>query len=224
MQNLHKSPNPRGASIAFAWSAFGAAVLLFLAVALAVATGATVAMDDAIEAWLHARAAPLLVDVMTVISFLGAPTTLSTVAVAASLFLLYRRKYAESATLAVIVVGGNLLNVGLKHLFQRGRPVFDDPLFTLPTYSFPSGHAMAATVFCGLLAVHAAEHIERRPSTRIAIGAAFSMVALVCFSRVSLGLHYPSDVAGGVTEGIAWLALSSIALHSMRRGLAGGRR
>ena len=123
--------------------------------------------------------------------------------------------------LSAVVLGGNSLNFGLKHLIQRGRPVFDDPLFSLPTYSFPSGHAMASTVFYGLLAIYVSVSARQRHAAPVAIGAAVLMVALVSFSRVYLGLHYPSDVMGGITEGIAWLALSLIVLHHLRRREAG---
>ena len=48
---------------------------------------------------------------------------------------------------------GMILNVLLKNLFERGRPVFDHPLVALATYSFPSGHAAYSTMLYGLLAV-----------------------------------------------------------------------
>jgi membrane-associated phospholipid phosphatase len=224
VQNLHKSPHQRDTSVAIAWGALCAAAILFLAIALAVATGATIAFDTGIETWLHAHGSPLRTGFMAAISFVGAPTTLSVATVAASVLLLFWRKYAEAVTLSIIVIGGNLLNVGLKHLFQRGRPVFDEPFLSLPTYSFPSGHAVASTVFFGLLALHATDWTGRRAAAPVTIGAAASMIALVCFSRVYLGLHYPSDVGGGVAEGVAWLAVAWLTLYSMGRGLAGGRR
>ena len=123
--------------------------------------------------------------------------------------------------LSAVVLGGNFLNFCLKHLIQRGRPAFDDPLFSLPTYSFPSGHAMASTVLYGLLAIYVSVRARQRYAAPVAIGAAVLMVALVSFSRVYLGLHYLSDVMGGLSEGIAWLALSVIAWHHRRRREAG---
>ena len=123
--------------------------------------------------------------------------------------------------LSVVLLVGNSLNFCLKHLIQRGRPVFDDPLFSLPTYSFPSGHAMASTVFYGMLAIYVSVNARQRYTAHVAIGAAVLMVALVSFSRVYLGLHYVSDVMGGLSEGIAWLALSVIAWHHRRRREAG---
>ncbi len=201
-----------------------AALLLFLSVACLVVTGSTATIDADVEAWLHLRVSPLLTEGLTAISFLGAPTTLSTVAVVGSLLLLFRRRYTESVALSISVLGGNLLNVGLKHLFQRGRPVFDDPILSLPTYSFPSGHAMASTVFYGLLAVYTAQNAKGRSETWGAIGIAVTVVALVCFSRLYLGLHYLSDVLGGIAEGVAWLAICWAGRRFARREPAGGAR
>ncbi|HEY1437259.1 MAG TPA: phosphatase PAP2 family protein [Casimicrobiaceae bacterium] len=197
---------------------FSTAVGLFLVIALAIALSAPLAaLDTSAGRWLHVRATPLVSNAMAVVSFLGAPTTLTIVAVGGSLLLLYRRRRTEAAVLSIVVLGGNLLNFCLKHLIQRGRPVFDDPIFSLPTYSFPSGHAMASTVFYGLLAIYALANARQRYAAYFAIAAAVFMVALVSFSRVYLGLHYLSDVMAGIAEGIAWLAFCFAALHYIRR-------
>ena len=202
--------------------AFSAAACVFLAIALAIDLSAAVsALDANVETWLHVRATPLVSNAMAAVSFLGAPTSITVVAVAGSLLLLYQRRRAEAATLSTLVLGGNILNFCLKHLIQRGRPLFDDPIFSLPTYSFPSGHAMASTVFYGLLAIYASVNARQCYAVYVAIAAAVFMVALVSFSRIYLGLHYLSDVMGGIAEGIAWLALSFTVLHYIRRGEAG---
>jgi undecaprenyl-diphosphatase len=201
---------------------FSTAVCGFLVIALAIAlSSAVTALDANVGRWLHVRATPLVSNAMAAVSFLGAPTTLTVVAVAGSLLLWYKRSHAEAAMLSAVVLGGNFLNFCLKHLIQRGRPVFDDPIFSLPTYSFPSGHAMASTVFYGLLAIYASVNARQRYAAHVAIAAAASMVALVSFSRIYLGLHYLSDVMGGIAEGIAWLALSLAILHYTRRAEAG---
>jgi undecaprenyl-diphosphatase len=197
---------------------FSTAVGLFLVIAFAIALSAPLAaLDASAGRWLHVRATPLVSNAMAVVSFLGAPTTLTIVAVGGSLLLLYRRRRTEAATLSTVVLGGNLLNFCLKHLIQRGRPVFDDPIFSLPTYSFPSGHAMASTVFYGLLSIYALANTRQRYAAYFAIAAAVFMVAVVSFSRVYLGLHYLSDVMAGIAEGIAWLAFCFAALHYIRR-------
>jgi membrane-associated phospholipid phosphatase len=201
---------------------FSTAVCVFLVIALAIDLSAAVTVLDAgVATWLHVRATPLVSNAMAAVSFLGAPTTLTVVAVAGSLLLVYQRRRAEAATLSTVVLGGNFLNFCLKHLIQRGRPVFDDPIFSLPTYSFPSGHAMASTVFYGSLAIYASLNARQRYAANVAIAGAVFMVALVSFSRIYLGLHYLSDVMGGIAEGVAWLALSFMVLRYVRRGEAG---
>jgi undecaprenyl-diphosphatase len=219
MQNLHSGPKMRELGPGPTLIVFSVAAGLFLVIALAIALSTPLAAVDAnAEMWLHVRATTLGSNAMAAVSFLGAPTTLTIVAVAGSLLLLYRRRRSEAATLSIVVLGGNFLNFCLKHLIQRGRPVFDDPIFSLPTYSFPSGHAMASTVFYGLLSIYALAHARQRYAAYIAAAGAVFMVALVSFSRVYLGLHYLSDVMGGIAEGIAWLSFCVAALHYIRRG------
>jgi len=171
-----------------------------------------------VEAWLHARAIPTLTEGMIAVSFAGAPSTLTLVTLVIIFVLVLRHRYADAVAWATVVLGGNLLNICLKHLVQRGRPVFEDPTLSLPTYSFPSGHAMAATVFYGLLAVYATNHAGEQSSRRAAIAIVFAavVITLVCFSRVYLGLHFVSDVVAGVAEGIAWSAGSLALLQHVR--------
>jgi undecaprenyl-diphosphatase len=115
------------------------------------------------------------------------------------------------------VPGGMLLNVALKHVFQRARPVLEDPLVTLATYSFPSGHTTAATCFYGLLASYL---VIARPAWSVRLGTVavcVTMVLLVAFSRVYLGAHYVSDVLAAMAESVAWLAVCITAISTLRR-------
>src|ERR1700682_5619631 len=127
MHNLHWGPNMRELGPGQTLIVFSVAAGLFLLIALAIALSTPLAALDAqAGTWVHVRATPLVTNAMAAVSFLGAPTTLTIVAVAGSLLLLYRRRHSEAATLSTVVLGGNFLNFCLKHLIQRGRPVFDD--------------------------------------------------------------------------------------------------
>ena len=121
-------------------------------------------------------------------------------------------------TLLMAVPGGMLLNVLLKSVFQRARPHFDDPLLILDSYSFPSGHTVAATLFYGVLAAYLISLPGMRWGRRLAAAlSAVLMVALVALSRVYLGVHYLSDVLAGAAEGCAWLTVCVTASASLRR-------
>src|SRR2546427_7108515 len=113
------------------------------------------AVDVGVSGWLHARTAPQLIAVMRVVTKLGTTVFVNSAALLVALLLLWRRQWYWLLTLVLAVPGGMLLNLLLKSAFHRHRPSFNDPILTLTSYSFPSGHTMAATVFYGVLATFA---------------------------------------------------------------------
>jgi undecaprenyl-diphosphatase len=119
-----------------------------------------------------------------------------------ALFLGTRHDW-RSARALLVVPAGMLLNVGVKHVFHRARPHWDDALVQLTTYSFPSGHAVASTVFWGMCCALVFAHTRSLLWRAIAVLVAAVMIVLVCFSRVYLGAHYPSDVTAGVALGLS---------------------
>jgi membrane-associated phospholipid phosphatase len=196
-------------------SIFAAASAAFTWIAATVETGrALTSLDVWISSWLHLHAVPSITTVMIGISFLGAPSTLTVVTAVVCVPLVRKRSYDRLIALVTLVLGGNLLNYGLKLLLHRGRPSFEDPLLTLPSYSFPSGHAMASTVFYGFVVACVLTTTPQR--RHVATAAGILMIGLVCLSRVYLGLHYPSDVLGGLLEAIAWSTLVLTALRLVR--------
>jgi membrane-associated phospholipid phosphatase len=194
---------------------FSAALVAFTWIAATVEAGGTLASIDAcVGSWLHQRALPPITEAMIAISFLGAPSTLTAVTAVVCVVLVRKRSYDRLIALVTLVLGGNLLNYGLKLLIHRGRPSFEDPLLTLPSYSFPSGHAMASTVFYGF--VIACVFTMTRQRHNVATAAGILMIGLVCLSRMYLGVHYASDVLSGVLEAIAWSTLVLTALRLAR--------
>ena len=110
-----------------------------------------------------------------------------------------------------------LLNRILKYVFQRPRPHFDDPLLSLTSYSFPSGHTMTATVLFGVLAAY---FFTTAPDWRrrvVIFFVASFLILLVGFSRIYLGAHYLSDVLGAMAEGLAWLSFCLTVVYSVWR-------
>jgi undecaprenyl-diphosphatase len=173
-------------------------------------------IDVRVSEWLHARMAPPLTTAMTLISHLGSTLFVSGATVLIALLLLWRRQQYELLTLIVAVLGGVLLNVLLKVAFHRHRPSFNDPVVSLTGYSFPSGHAIAATVFYGVLAVFAVRKLSDWRWRVLAVIVAALVVLLIGFSRVYLGAHYLSDVLAAMAEGVAWLAISVTAVETLR--------
>jgi undecaprenyl-diphosphatase len=174
-------------------------------------------LDRQVAAWLHARATPPVTTAMLAISFLGSLRWVAAVVLGTTLLLGWHHRWADFLALVLAVPGGMGLNVLLKGAFRRQRPTFADPLLVLATYSFPSGHAMAATCLYGVLAATAVWRIRQRGFRVAVAGAAGLMTVLVGFSRIYLGVHYLSDVMGGMTAGVAWLAMCLTTVETVRR-------
>ena len=154
---------------------------------------------------------PALTRAMLVVSDLhGLPSMTGLIGVTAAV-LAWRRNWSWLMVLVLSVPGGILVNVLMKLAFHRARPVSDQPLLVLTSYSFPSGHVAGATLFYGLLAaMYASGHGDWSRKV-MAVSSAAAVVTLVALSRMGLGVHFLSDVLAAFAEGVAWLTRASLA-------------
>lgn len=174
-------------------------------------------LDVRMAQWFHANASTSMTHFMLVITnlhgMIGGPIM---ALMLAAYFYIKREHYWLIATIAV-VPGGMLLNVLLKYVFHRARPSFDDPLLTLPTYSFPSGHTANAALLYGLMACWLVMNCRGLGARLAIVAGAVLMVALVGISRMYLGVHYLSDVLAASAEACCWLAICITAVSTLRR-------
>lgn len=138
-------------------------------------------------------------------------------AVVALLFLKLRR---EAVLFAMTVAGGWIANSVLKLVVGRERPQIVPHLMEAGGESFPSGHSFnAAVVYIAMALAFAA--MSRRHSVRYTlIGSAMVLSALVAWSRVLLGVHFPSDVVAGWLGGAGWAFLAAALLYKPARAAA----
>src|SRR5687767_6222154 len=108
--------------------------------------------DAQLNTWLYTHRSPHLTTVFLLVTSLGSTWPVICITVAVGLYFLWKRRPYWLVAIWVSVFGGMLLNRLLKYVFQRPRPDFADPILSLTSYSFPSGHTMAATVLYGVLA------------------------------------------------------------------------
>ncbi|MFN2514919.1 MAG: phosphatase PAP2 family protein [Pyrinomonadaceae bacterium] len=173
--------------------------------------------DAQLGSWLRTHGSPVLTTFLWIVTSLHSTLAVSCVAVIGGLYLLWRRKPYWLAALWLSVFGGMLLNILLKYVFHRARPHFDDPILTLTSYSFPSGHTMMATLLYGVLAAFLVAKTKDWRWRLPVIFLAMFMIALVGFSRIYLGAHYLSDVLAAMAEGLAWLSLCLTVVYSVWR-------
>jgi len=180
--------------------------------------GATRLLDESVIGWFQDHASPALTHIARIVTALGSVVFLTAGSIVTAIALLKRGFIYRVLAVIVTMGGGSLLNILLKHFFQRQRPVLENPLVTLSSFGFPSGHTMGATLFYGLLALLIAHSTRWGWSHRVfAFCCAALLITLVGTSRIYLGAHYLTDVLGAIALGLAWLAFCWTGIETVRR-------
>ncbi len=127
--------------------------------------------------------------------------------------LAWRRNMREGLFTGIAIVGSALLNLSTKAFFARDRPSLWESIAPETTFSFPSGHAMGSATLAWVLVLLTWRTRWRWPVTIVMVG----FVPAVAFSRVYLGVHYPSDILAGWAAASVWTV--SVYLLVFRNGM-----
>ena len=176
--------------------------------------GGTQTYDVAALQWMQTHHSPLLTRIMTELTFLGTGTVVLTIVGVVAMFLWHTEHKHSARLLLASVAGGILLNNALKLWFARPRPEVFERLTETASSSFPSGHAMSATVCYGTVA-YLVMRLQKRHWSRVLTGiTAFILIVGICTTRLYLGVHYPSDVIAGMIIGLAWAGFCMATLEA----------
>ncbi|MFJ8074164.1 phosphatase PAP2 family protein [Streptomyces sp. NPDC096176] len=188
-----------------------AALSALLLVPVALSWAPLMSFDRAVVDALHGSAVtePTFTQVNRVLTdWVWDPWTMRLLSAVAVVWLWLRRERLLAAWVAVTSTAATALQQAVKAVVGRDRPQWPDPVDSAHYAAFPSGHAMTAVVTCGLLL-----WLSRRWGTagRVwawCVVAAAVSVAGVGFTRLYLGVHWPSDVIGGWLLGVCVVALA----------------
>jgi len=183
-------------------------LLLFGHLAEEVWEGGGFGWDRTLLLFFHDHASPALDDVMLAFTRLGGWIAVPIFTVGSMAYLAWRGRRGDALFLGLSVGGAMLLNVILKHVFERARPALWQSIAPESSFSFPSGHAMATMSLAAALVIIVWPSRWRW----LALALAIVYVAGVGVSRVYLGVHYPSDIVAGWCGALAWV----IGLHLVR--------
>ena len=151
--------------------------------------------------WVHAHATPALDTVNLLLTRAGGPPWMALASGAIAAGLLWRKQRRGALFFGVAMGGAMGINLLAKTLLGRARPALWVSLAPETSSSFPSGHAMGTAALALTLGLLLAHSKWRWPVW--VLGGLF--VLGVGFSRVYLGVHYPSDVLSGWIASVGWV-------------------
>ena len=162
--------------------------------------GQGLSWDVPILQWLHRTQQPLLDAISQTVTPLGVIWGVFPVLTVIGATLLYQRQGRSLLYLLITPLGSALINHSIKQLFHRARPQLWDVFSLNLSYAFPSGHAMSSVSFAMVLIV-----LSWNTRWRWwVMGAGCAFVVVIGWTRLYLGVHYPSDVLAGWLLALAW--------------------
>jgi membrane-associated phospholipid phosphatase len=177
-------------------------LIIFGRLADEVREGEKLSLDEPVLHFIHQHATPIRDPLIIFITHLGRAWVMVPFCTAIGLYLVSTKRFREACFFALGTGGAALLNLAAKLFFGRARP----DLWISPApeydYGFPSGHAMVSMAVAAALIVLAWPTKGRWPV--ILVGSVF--VLAIGFTRLYLGVHYPSDVLGGWCASLAWVS------------------
>jgi membrane-associated phospholipid phosphatase len=206
---------------ALGWGLMLLGGLLFGILAFSVVTnGPLTAWDKPIVQALHARAVqdtPFDIQAMLFGGYFGEEISLGLAAVLV-FYWLWKRRWHLISMLLIGMAGGTTWFYILTNWIGRHRPIFADPIIpALTGPSFPSGHAMNTVLFYGLVLYLILPGLKSGWRV-LAVLDGLLILAVVTYSRLYMGAHYPTDILGGFAFGLLWGGLVYTTLELLHKG------
>ncbi|WP_151087685.1 phosphatase PAP2 family protein [Hymenobacter baengnokdamensis] len=175
--------------------------LVFIRLAREVWEGEGLPGDHFILEFLHAHSGHTQDKLALLLAQLGGPIGASVLAGSLMLGMGLAHQRRAFAFFSLAVIGSEGLNIAAKYLVARARPDLWVSLTPLTSYSFPSGHSMAAAALSAALGFM----LWRTRVRWLAVGLGCLWALVMGWSRLYLGVHYPSDVLAGWVGSVGWV-------------------
>ena len=202
--SLFKTFSPRTwRQLVVAFLIFAVPVFGFAQLADEVREQDTLRFDEAVLRAVNTLATPTLDAAVIGLTQLGGPVGVVVLTAGLTGLFWFRNMRRFAAQLMVGVGGAVLLNVLLKTVFQRDRPQLWERIVTENSYSFPSGHAMASSALAFSAIVLFWPTKWRWPVLVVSL----LYMLVIAFTRLYLGVHYPTDILAGWLVSGAWVAV-----------------
>jgi len=194
---------------------------IFITISYFVITWDTLVFDTVIRQYIYGIRSESLTLFFTSVTYLGNPNTITLLC---CLFLLVPRvRMSFGIPLSAAAIVASLIQRALKVSFHRARPDLTLHLINQGGYSFPSGHSFSVLIFYGMIIFLCRQNLKDRKAVNLITFMLSCLIILIGFSRIYLGVHYPTDVLGGWSLGLCVL-MAFISVHEFYSGKRKNRR
>jgi len=191
-----------------------AGLAFFTAISFFVMTRDTLAFDTAVREFIYGLRSDGLTAFFKTVTYMG---NWETVTLICCIFLVLPKvRIRFGVPLSVAAILATFTQKALKTAFQRPRPDLSLHLIQQGGYSFPSGHSFTILIFYGLLIFLCRSYIQDKHIANLITALLSCLIFLIGFSRIYLGVHFPTDVLGGWSLGFSLLMIFVSALLFLR--------
>ena len=176
---------------------------VFAVISYLVVTREVILFDTVVREFIYSLRGSGLTVLFRSITFLGNEQTITLLCLLLLLIPSTRLSYGLPLSAAALTAAG--LQHVLKVSFHRARPDLSLHLIDQGGYSFPSGHSFTVLIFYGMMIFLCRQRIENKRTTGLVTALLSCLIPAIGFSRIYLGVHYPTDVLGGWSLGICVL-------------------
>ncbi|MGC2873967.1 phosphatase PAP2 family protein [Ihubacter sp. mB4P-1] len=186
----------------------GGALLCFAYLAWEISTHDILAFDTVVREWAYNQRGPVLNKIVIAITYLGNWQTV--VILALILLILPESRFRYGLPFVSFSAASTVIYKCMKSVFARPRPDLAVRIIQESGWSFPSGHSMNCMVCYGILIYLVRRHCKnKRAADLLTVLLALLILAIGC-SRIYVGVHFPTDVLGGWSLGLAFLLVCTL--------------
>jgi undecaprenyl-diphosphatase len=194
-----------------------AVILVFAWLTEEVFEGDAQVFDEGVRSFVNGHSSPALTAAMRVATYFGSTVLILSLTVCSALIFYLIKRRRAALLMLVMMTGALVLNTALKLSFHRTRPAAFFGVVAPHSYSFPSGHALHSLCLFGTLAALLQPRLRGATARLFVWVATAAVVALVGFSRIYLGVHYPTDVLAGYAAGAVWVLSVTLVDRLLKR-------
>lgn len=212
--NRWKDFTPHTIAIMLKSSAAILCLALFIRLTFSITSNGSVqSFDEGILRWVETLRTPFMNLMMLDVTALGGLALTIVLGLLAIAVFLVANDPAAAIHLFLTSAGGFYISIFTKSIIARPRPTIIPQLIHASGFSYPSGHSITSAAIYLTMAILACRHFKPIKTRIVLLALAGIMITLISFSRIYLGVHYPSDTMSGALIGLAW-ALFMAALFS----------